>query len=135
MSAPAKMAGQVLAASILYFLGVTMYQFKVPAGRARRRSRPGVTPLIMAVWVIAITNAVNLIDGLDGLAAGVVAIGGGALAVYGLRLMEHGAAAGRQRRAAGGGHRLRRVPRASCRSTSIRPGCSWATPGRSSSAC
>jgi UDP-GlcNAc:undecaprenyl-phosphate GlcNAc-1-phosphate transferase len=30
MSAPAKMAGQVLAASILYFLGVTMYQFKVP---------------------------------------------------------------------------------------------------------
>ena len=30
MSAPAKMAGQVLAASILYFLGVTLYQFKVP---------------------------------------------------------------------------------------------------------
>ena len=47
----------------------------------------------MAVWVIAITNAVNLIDGLDGLAAGVVAIGGGALAVYGLRLMEPGVAA------------------------------------------
>ena len=39
----------------------------------------------MAVWVIALTNAVNLIDGLDGLAAGVVAIGSGALAVYGLR--------------------------------------------------
>src|SRR5258707_781991 len=30
MSAPAKMAGQVLAASILYFMGVTMWQFKVP---------------------------------------------------------------------------------------------------------
>jgi len=30
MSAPAKMAGEVLAASILYFLGVTMYQFKIP---------------------------------------------------------------------------------------------------------
>ena len=29
----------------------------------------------------------NLIDGLDGLAAGVVAIGGGALAIYGIRLM------------------------------------------------
>ncbi|MGH9043638.1 MAG: MraY family glycosyltransferase, partial [Acidimicrobiales bacterium] len=45
---------------------------------------------ITAVWVIALTNAINLIDGLDGLAAGVVAIGGGALSVYGLRLMELG---------------------------------------------
>ncbi len=89
MSAPAKVAGQVLAASILYFLGVTLYWFKVPLGGLVTLT-PGITPLIMALWVIAITNAVNLIDGLDGLAAGVVAIGGGALAVYGLRLMEIG---------------------------------------------
>ena len=89
MSAPAKIAGQVLAASILYFLGVTLYWFKVPFGGVVSLT-PGITPLIMALWVIALTNAVNLIDGLDGLAAGVVAIGGGALAVYGLRLMEIG---------------------------------------------
>lgn len=89
MSAPAKMAGQVLAASILYFLGVTLYWFKVPLGGLVTLT-PGITPLIMALWVIALTNAVNLIDGLDGLAAGVVAIGGGALAVYGLKLMETG---------------------------------------------
>ena len=38
-----------------------------------------MTPLITALWVIVITNAVNLIDGLDGLAAGVVAIASGAL--------------------------------------------------------
>ena len=30
MSAPAKMAGQVLAAMVLVFLGVTMFQFKIP---------------------------------------------------------------------------------------------------------
>lgn len=89
MSAPAKVAGQVLAASILYFLGVTMYQLKVPLAGFVSLG-PGVTPLITALWVIALTNAVNLIDGLDGLAAGIVAIGGGALAVYGLRLMELG---------------------------------------------
>ncbi|HMD45466.1 MAG TPA: MraY family glycosyltransferase [Acidimicrobiales bacterium] len=89
MSAPAKIAGQVLAASVLYFMGVTMYQFKVPLAGFIVLS-PGVVPLITALWVIAITNAVNLIDGLDGLAAGVVAIGGGALAVYGLRLMDQG---------------------------------------------
>ncbi len=89
MSAPAKVAGQVLAASILYFLGVTMYQFKVPLAGFIVLT-PGVIPLITALWVIALTNAVNLIDGLDGLAAGVVAIGGGALAIYGLRLMDLG---------------------------------------------
>src|SRR5580698_5775384 len=86
MSAPAKMAGQVLAASILYFSGVTMYEFKVPLAGFLVLT-PGVIPLITAAWVIALTNAVNFIDGLDGLAAGVVAIGGGALAIYGIRLM------------------------------------------------
>ena len=86
MSAPAKVAGQVLAASILYFAGVTMYEVKIPLAGFYILS-PGIIPLITAIWVIALTNAVNLIDGLDGLAAGVVAIGGGALALYGIRLM------------------------------------------------
>jgi UDP-GlcNAc:undecaprenyl-phosphate GlcNAc-1-phosphate transferase len=89
MSAPAKLAGQILAASILYFLGVTMYQFKVPLAGFIVLT-PGIIPLITAAWVIALANAINLIDGLDGLAAGIVAIGGGALAVYGLRLMSLG---------------------------------------------
>jgi UDP-GlcNAc:undecaprenyl-phosphate GlcNAc-1-phosphate transferase len=86
MSAPAKMAGQVLAASILYFMGVTMYEFKLPLAGFVVLT-PGIIPLITAVWVIALTNAINFIDGLDGLAAGVVAIGSGALAIYGIRLM------------------------------------------------
>ena len=61
MSAPAKIAGQVLAASILYFLGVTMQEFKVPLAGFYVLT-PGVIPLITAAWVIALTNAVNLID-------------------------------------------------------------------------
>ena len=77
MSAPAKVAGQVLAATILYFMGVTWFQFKVPLAGLVQLPREW-TPLLTAVWVIAITNAVNLIDGLDGLAAGVVAIASGA---------------------------------------------------------
>jgi UDP-GlcNAc:undecaprenyl-phosphate GlcNAc-1-phosphate transferase len=89
MSAPAKMAGQVLAASILYFLGATMWEFRIPLAGSLILT-PGVIPLITAAWVIALTNAVNFIDGLDGLAAGIVAIGSGALAVYGLRLMDFG---------------------------------------------
>jgi UDP-GlcNAc:undecaprenyl-phosphate GlcNAc-1-phosphate transferase len=89
MSAPAKVAGEVLAATILYFMGVTWFQFKVPLAGLVQLS-PEWTPLLTALWVIAITNAVNLIDGLDGLAAGVVAIASGALAVYGLHLQHLG---------------------------------------------
>jgi UDP-GlcNAc:undecaprenyl-phosphate/decaprenyl-phosphate GlcNAc-1-phosphate transferase len=89
MSAPAKVAGEVLAATILYFMGVTWFQFKIPLAGLVQLS-PEWTPLLTALWVIAITNAVNLIDGLDGLAAGVVAIASGALAIYGLHLQHLG---------------------------------------------
>ncbi len=89
MSAPAKVAGQVLAASVLYFLGVTMYWLKIPFGGALVLG-PNVTPLVTAVWVIALTNAINLIDGLDGLAAGIVAIASGTLCVYALKLETFG---------------------------------------------
>jgi UDP-GlcNAc:undecaprenyl-phosphate GlcNAc-1-phosphate transferase len=89
MSAPAKVAGQVLAASILYFSGCTMYQLKLPfAGFVVLG--PSILPLITAAWVIALTNAVNLIDGLDGLAGGIVAIASGTLCIYGLRLEDLG---------------------------------------------
>ena len=86
MSAPAKMAGQVLAASILYFCGATMYQFHIPLTGQFVVLSPSIIPLVTALWVIALTNAVNLIDGLDGLASGIVSIGSAALALYGLKL-------------------------------------------------
>ncbi|HEY5438837.1 MAG TPA: MraY family glycosyltransferase [Acidimicrobiales bacterium] len=89
MSAPAKVAGQILAASILYFSGCTMYQLKLPfAGFVVLG--PSILPLITAAWVFALSNAVNLIDGLDGLAGGIVAIASGTLCVYGLRLEHDG---------------------------------------------
>jgi UDP-GlcNAc:undecaprenyl-phosphate GlcNAc-1-phosphate transferase len=89
MSAPAKVAGEVLAASILYFSGCTMYQLKLPfAGFVVLG--PSLLPLLTAVWVFALSNAINLIDGLDGLAGGIVAIASGTLCVYGLRLEDLG---------------------------------------------
>ena len=89
MSAPAKVAGQVLAATILYFSGCTMYQLKLPFAGFIVLG-PTILPVITAVWVIALSNAVNLIDGLDGLAGGIVAIASGTLCVYGLRLEDLG---------------------------------------------
>ena len=89
MSAPAKVAGQFLAASVLYFSGATMYQLKLPfAGFVVLG--PSILPVITAVWVFALSNAVNLIDGLDCLAAGIVTIASGTLYVYGLRLEDLG---------------------------------------------
>lgn len=89
MSAPAKVAGQVMAAMALYALGVTMYQFRIPRVGFVVLS-PEFLPLVGALWVVGIANAVNLIDGLDGLAAGIVAIGSAALCVYALRLIHLG---------------------------------------------
>jgi len=89
MSAPAKVAGQVLAATILYFSGATMYQLKLPFAGFIVLG-PSVLPIITVIWVVALSNAVNLIDGLDGLAGGIVAIASGTLCVYGLRLEQLG---------------------------------------------
>jgi UDP-GlcNAc:undecaprenyl-phosphate/decaprenyl-phosphate GlcNAc-1-phosphate transferase len=86
ISPPAKVAGQVFAAMVLVFLGVTMEYFKFPFFPTIYVLSPSVLPLVTAIWVVGMANAVNLIDGLDGLAAGVVAIGAAALCVYGLRL-------------------------------------------------
>ncbi|MGH9151321.1 MAG: glycosyltransferase family 4 protein [Acidimicrobiales bacterium] len=89
VSAPAKLAGQVLAGTVLSFLGVTMFYFRVPFLDIVSIS-PDLAPLLTVLWVVAIANAVNLIDGLDGLAAGIVAIAAGAFFVYGDRLSSAG---------------------------------------------
>jgi UDP-GlcNAc:undecaprenyl-phosphate/decaprenyl-phosphate GlcNAc-1-phosphate transferase len=39
-------------------------------------------PLVIIVWLLGMANAINLIDGLDGLAAGIVAISSGAFFLY-----------------------------------------------------
>ncbi|MFZ0059497.1 MAG: MraY family glycosyltransferase, partial [Acidimicrobiales bacterium] len=86
ISPPAKVAGQVLAAMVLVFLGVTMYYFKIPFVPTIFVLSPSILPLVTALWVVGMANAVNLIDGLDGLAAGIIAIAAGTLCIYGLRL-------------------------------------------------
>ena len=86
ISPPAKVAGQVLAAMVLVFLGVTMYYFKIPFVPTIFVLSPSILPLVTALWVVGMANTVNLIDGLDGLAAGIIAIAAGTLCIYGLRL-------------------------------------------------
>ena len=89
VSAPAKVAGQVLAGGVLSLLGVTMLYFRIPFGDFLALS-PDLAPLITVLWVIGMANAVNLIDGLDGLAAGIVGIAAGAFALYSSKLFDLG---------------------------------------------
>lgn len=73
ISAPAKLAGIVLAGVSLVLGGVTMWHFRIPFGSVLLLAGD-LRPLVTVVWLAMMANAVNIIDGLDGLAAGIVAI-------------------------------------------------------------
>jgi len=89
VSAPAKVAGTVLAASILVLSGVSMLNFRIPFAGIVVLS-PDWSYLISVVWVIGMVQAVNLIDGLDGLAAGIVGIAAATFFAYSLVLADEG---------------------------------------------
>jgi UDP-GlcNAc:undecaprenyl-phosphate GlcNAc-1-phosphate transferase len=91
VSPPAKLAGQVLAGGLLGLYGVSMFYFRVPfLSSDFVVLAPDLAPLVTVLWVILMANAVNLIDGLDGLAAGITLIAGTALFLYSDRLFKAG---------------------------------------------
>jgi UDP-GlcNAc:undecaprenyl-phosphate/decaprenyl-phosphate GlcNAc-1-phosphate transferase len=68
-----KLAGQVVAAGVIVVMGVKFYWLPTPGGIF---SMPPVLGAVLsAIVIIATANAVNFVDGLDGLAAGVCVIG------------------------------------------------------------
>ncbi|MCU0454126.1 MAG: exopolysaccharide biosynthesis polyprenyl glycosylphosphotransferase [Bacteroidetes bacterium] len=77
-----KLSVQILAASFVITGGLMVHQIRVPF----------VDPIPLGIlalpvtllWLVGITNAVNLIDGLDGLAAGVSAVAAATFAVLGM---------------------------------------------------
>lgn len=72
LSAKWKLFGQILAASVVVFGGVQVEFINLPFDGQLQLGWLSI-PLTM-LWIIGITNAINLIDGLDGLAAGVSSI-------------------------------------------------------------
>jgi UDP-GlcNAc:undecaprenyl-phosphate GlcNAc-1-phosphate transferase len=81
LSAPAKAAGQILAAGLLILTGVELLFFWFPSQGVISLGSDLAVPLTVA-WVLIMVNATNFIDGLDGLAAGIVAIAAGAFFVW-----------------------------------------------------
>ncbi|MDG2428987.1 MAG: MraY family glycosyltransferase [Acidimicrobiales bacterium] len=89
VSAPAKVAGMVLAGSVLSLTGVALVVLRIPFLDMVLLS-PDLSALLTVVWVVLLANALNLIDGLDGLAAGIVAIAAATFFLYALRLGDEG---------------------------------------------
>ncbi len=84
-----KLGGQVVGAVVMSLAGLSWYLIWVPWG-------DGGTTLVLdqvqstiltAVLTVAIINAMNFVDGLDGLAAGLGMIGGGTLLIYSLTIL------------------------------------------------
>jgi UDP-GlcNAc:undecaprenyl-phosphate GlcNAc-1-phosphate transferase len=89
ISAPAKVIGTVIAGTVLVYYGVTMFYFRVPLVNVFVLADEWV-PLVTIVWLLGMSQAINLIDGLDGLAAGIVAIASGAFFIYSTELQNQG---------------------------------------------
>jgi len=85
LSPPVKLGGQLVAASIPPLFGVWIDHFTLPfLGVVDLPAGVGV-PLSM-LFIVAVMNMVNFLDGLDGLAAGVCAIAGTTYAILALSL-------------------------------------------------
>ena len=80
-SALAKLTAQIFIAGILVLLGVQLAYFVLPGEGLAVLGTDEAVPLTI-LWVLAAANAINLVDGLDGLAAGMVAIAAGTFFIY-----------------------------------------------------
>ena len=80
-----KLAGQIVAAAIPPAFGVWIDHFTLPfLGIVDLPAWLGVS--LTVLWIVAVMNMVNFLDGMDGLAAGVCAISGATFAVLALSL-------------------------------------------------
>jgi UDP-GlcNAc:undecaprenyl-phosphate GlcNAc-1-phosphate transferase len=80
-----KLGGQMIAAGVMVWQGVTVISIPVP-GVGPVAVTPTQGMIISVALVVVMVNAVNFIDGLDGLAAGMVCIAAIAFFLYSYRL-------------------------------------------------
>jgi UDP-GlcNAc:undecaprenyl-phosphate/decaprenyl-phosphate GlcNAc-1-phosphate transferase len=80
-----KLGGQLAAGAVAVGFGVTVDRFTFP-GFGSQELPEWAAGAATIVWVVAIMNMVNFLDGMDGLAAGICAIAGSTFAIIGLSL-------------------------------------------------
>ena len=70
-----KLAGQLLAAFVVVYFGVRIEHISVPfITETFKISNTVISSTITIIWIVGITNAINLTDGLDGLSSGITLI-------------------------------------------------------------
>lgn len=89
LSAPARVVGIIATALVMVYFGITMFYFRVPFLDVFQLGNDWV-PMFTVLWLLVMTQSVNLIDGLDGLAAGIVAIASSSFFVYSFYLSNEG---------------------------------------------
>ena len=80
LPAKVKLVTEVIAAGMLCYVGVEISALEITDGYKLHFGWLACPVTIL--WIVGITNAVNLSDGLDGLAAGVSAVACAAIAVF-----------------------------------------------------
>jgi len=75
-----KFLAELLATCSLYFMGVRISSIVISEGWTLHLGALGCPLTIL--WIVGITNAVNLSDGLDGLAAGISAVACGVITIF-----------------------------------------------------
>ena len=79
LSPAKKLAGQVLIVSLLWYLGVKIRT--LPFTNGTFELPDFFSWALTLIWIVGLVNAVNFIDGVDSLAAGVCAIASGTMAL------------------------------------------------------
>ncbi|WP_313996964.1 MraY family glycosyltransferase [uncultured Paenibacillus sp.] len=82
LSAKVKLLGQIAAAAVVVFgFDVQINLLNIPFGESMQPVAEWLSIPLTIFWIVGCTNAINLIDGLDGLAAGVSGIAIGTILV------------------------------------------------------
>lgn len=69
-----KLAGQIIAAAIVVSFGIRINNFNLPFFEGNIVISEVFSIILTMGWIVGITNAINLIDGLDGLSTGIAII-------------------------------------------------------------
>jgi len=69
-----KLLGQVIAVVVLIWYGIRIVGINNPFGKTYLEFSLYLSFLLTIIWTVTFINSINLIDGLDGLAAGIVVI-------------------------------------------------------------
>lgn len=81
LSPKLKLLGQAVAAVIVVSFGLQIDIVNIPFGSSIPIEYNWISIPLTIIWIIGVTNAINLIDGLDGLSAGVSSIAGATILV------------------------------------------------------